>query len=232
MRRWLLSKNQCSIVVLLFLPLAVQAENQVIGNAYDRESGQYLYSEYHSCTGDALECLVDYRDSSGELIASKKLNYTTGPTQPSLAIKDYRTGIDTRIASQHREGLVVDAGFDNFVRSQWDILATGDTVKFPFLVPGFDEPLKMRANLDRSRSCGDEELCLEISLDSWLLSLLADPINLVYSRENRRLVRYQGLSNIRGENSESLIVDIHYDYEQRVPLTGSALQQHSPKYSF
>ncbi len=65
-----------------------------------------------------------------------------------------------------------------------------------------------------------------------LLGFLADPINLVYSREHRRLVRYQGLSNLRGENSESLIVDIHYDYEQQAPLTGSALQPHSPKYSF
>jgi hypothetical protein len=232
MRRSLQSKNHYSILALLFLSLAGKAEYQVIGNAYDRVSGQYLYSEYHSCSSDDLECLVDYRDPSGQLIASKKLNYAMGLTQPDMIMKNYRTGIDTSIASQYREGLVVDAGFDNFVRGQWDVLATGDTVKFLFLVAGFDEPLKMRANLDRSGSCSDEALCLEISLDSWILGFLSDPIDLVYSRENRRLLRYQGLSNIRGETSESLIVDIHYDYEQQPPLTGSPAQQPSPVYSF
>jgi hypothetical protein len=226
------SKIRYSILALLFISLAGNAEYEVIGNAYDHVSGQHLYSEYHSCKSDNLECLVDYRDSSGQLIASKKLNYSTGLTQPALIMKDYRTGIATSIGSQHREGLVVDAGFDNFVRGQWNVLTIGDTVKFPFLVAGFDEPLKMRANLDRSRSCIDEELCLEISLDSWILGFLAEPINLVYSRENRRLLRYQGLSNIRGDSSESLIVDIHYDYEQLVPLTGSAAQQHNPRHSF
>jgi hypothetical protein len=232
MPRRLLSKIPCYMLALLLVPLAGNAENQVIGNAYDRESGQYLYSEYHSCTSSKLECLVDYRDPSGQLIASKKLNYSAGITQPTVVMKDYRTGKDIIINSEYREGLVVDAGFDNFVRGQWDVLTTGDTVKFLFLVAGFDEPLKMRVSLDRSRSCNAKELCLEFALDSWLLRFLADPIDLVYSRDNRRLLRYQGLSNIRDENSESMIVDIHYDYERLFPMAGNVSQQESPRYSF
>jgi hypothetical protein len=57
MRRWLQSKIHYSILTLLFVPLAGKAEYQVIGYAHDRESGQYLYSEYHSCTGGDLEWL-------------------------------------------------------------------------------------------------------------------------------------------------------------------------------
>jgi len=221
MRRSFLSKVLYPVFTLFFVSLAAKAEYQVIGKAYDRASGQYLYSEYHSCSAGELECSVDYRDSSGQLIASKELNYSTGLTQPALLMKDYRTGTNTSVGSQYREGLVVDAGFDNFVRHQWDVLAAGDTVKFPFLVAGFEEPLNMRAYLNRSRSCGDEELCLEISLDSWLLGFLVEPIHLVYSRNNRTLLSYQGLSNIRGENSESLIVDIQYLYTEQTPWTGS-----------
>jgi hypothetical protein len=232
MPRKLLSKIPYCILALFLVPLTGNAKNQVIGNAYDGESGQYLYSEYHSCTSSKLECLVDYRDPSGQLIVSKKLNYTAGFTQPTLIMKDYRTGKDTIINSEYREGLVVDAGFDNFVRSQWDTLTTGDTVKFLFLVAGFDEPLKMRASLDRSRSCNAEQLCLEIVLDSWLLRFLADPIALAYSLDSKRLLRYQGLSNIRDENNKSMIVDIHYDYERLFPMAENVSQQESPRYSF
>lgn len=222
----------CAGVVLLFVSLVGKAQYQVIGSAYDLEDGRHLYSEYHSCADDDSKCVVDYRDTAGQLIASKKLNYAAGLTQPSLIFKDHRTGVDTRIASQYQDGLVVDAGFDNFLRSQWEVLVTGDTVRFPFLVPGFDEPLKMRVSVDPSISCAAEKLCLEIRPDSWMLGLLADPINLIYSRDNRRLLRYQGLSNIRGENRESLLVDIEYQYEAMTMPTERAGLKRNSRYSF
>ena len=93
----------CAGVVLLFVSLVGKAQYQVIGSAYDLEDGRHLYSEYHSCADDDSKCVVDYRDTAGQLIASKKLNYAAGLTQPSLIFKDHRTGVDTRIASQYQD---------------------------------------------------------------------------------------------------------------------------------
>ena len=72
-------------------------------------------------------------------------------------------------------------------------------------------------------TCPGDELCLEIALDSWFLGLLVDPIELVYSRSARQLLRFQGVSNIRGEKGESLNVDIHYQYGDEILLVGPPL---------
>ena len=165
------------------MPLLVNADYQIVGKAYDLKTGALQYSEYHKCANQGLDCLIDYRDAAGELIVTKTLNYAAGPTQPAVNVKDYRTGINTQIGNQQQAGIVIDAGFDNFVRSQWDLFAAGDTVTFPFLVAGFDQPLLMQAKTDASQRCSVEQFCLEISLDSWLLGLLADPIYLVYARD-------------------------------------------------
>jgi hypothetical protein len=219
-------------IALLYFSTSAVADSQVFGIAYDRESGQLLYREYHQCRSDSLECSVDYRDPSGDLIARKELDYTASLTRPVLVMNDYRSGLELNIEQDDRKGLVVDAGFDHFVRGKWADLISGDVVRFPFLVAGFDEPLKMRAGLDKTISCPAQELCLEIALDSWVMRFLADPIGLVYSRDDRKLLRYQGLSNIRGEQNESLFVDIHYQYEDPVPTVGSAVRQKLSTYNF
>ena len=95
---------------------------------------------------------------------------------------------------------------------------------YAFLVAGFKKPLNMRADLDTSGDCHQAQLCLEINLDSWLLGMLVPPIELAYSRENRKLLRFRGVSNIKGENGESLNVDIYYQYDNKLHAPSSVVQ--------
>jgi hypothetical protein len=204
----------CSLVVFTFRTAAI-AENPprtVTGSAYDRSSGDLIYREYHFCDLASIQCSVEYRDAADELIAQKQLDYSAGPYSPTLVMNDFRQEEEISLNLAGSPDWVVDAGFDNFVRSKWDMLDAGEVVKFPFLVPGFEKPLKMRAQRADKDSCVSDELCLEIVLDSWLLGMLVDPIALSYSRPERKLLRFQGISNIRGSNGESLDVDILYQY--------------------
>jgi hypothetical protein len=185
---------------------------QIVGSARDADSGEVVYREFHYCSSGYLLCSVEYRNTAGELIAQKELDYRSGKQNPALVMKDYRLDVERSYAYSDAEDLVVDAGFDNFVRSKWDVLAQGESVKFPFQVVGFDKPLKMLARLDEKPVCGEQELCLEILVDSWFLGMLADPISLSYSRDGRKLLRFRGLSDIKGEKGESLTVDISYEY--------------------
>ncbi|MEH6582082.1 MAG: hypothetical protein V7754_09115 [Halioglobus sp.] len=185
----------------------------VIGTAYDQENGRFLYTEQHFCSPDSRLCTVEYRDSFGVIIAQKWLDYSDSLISPSLVMNDYRQNSEVSVSSGDADDTVVDAGFDNYVRSIWDELFSGEAVRFPFLVLGFDKPFKMRVDQEENPSCDRDNLCLLVSLDSWLLGMLTDPIELSYSRDSRKLVRFSGLSNIKGETGETLMVDIHYQYE-------------------
>ncbi len=219
------------VCIILFSTRAI-ADQQILGNAYDQGGGEFLYSEHHYCTQDASQCTVEYRDIFGDLIAQKKLDFSASPFRPALLMKDYRRAIKLEVGFSDRKDLVVDAGFDNFLRSRWNALDKGESVRFPFLVVGYDDPLRVRAKLDDTGSCAAEELCLEISLDSWFLGLLVDPIELAYSREARKLLRYQGPSNIQGENGESLKVIIHYQYNEASFPNGMQRTQDNVVFSF
>ena len=134
-------------------------------------------------------------------------------TAPSLRFEDYRRDREIRIHFAEDDGnLVVDAGFDNFVRAQWETLANGQPVRFRFRGVGFDAPIDMKIDLNDEDDCETGNLCLAINIDSWLLSNFVDPIQLSYSRGDRRLLRYSGISNLRDAGGDSMNVDIYYVY--------------------
>lgn len=189
-----------------------------VGTAYAQDTGYVLYTEHHFCRDDGRVCTVQYRDASGAMIAQKILDYRDSSIRPGLSITDYRSDLELTVAASTREDLVVDAGFDNYVRSNWDQLERGDSVRFPFLVAGFDKPIDMRAERETSGDCHSSQLCLQVTVDSWLLGMLVSPIELAYSRHDRTLLRFSGVSNIKGSNGESLNVDIRYQYvDERLP---------------
>ena len=221
-----------AIIIAMVFSLPGIAEEysapNVVGTAYDRTSGIFLYTERHFCSADRLSCKVEYRDSFGAMIAEKKLDYRLSLIGPALEIKDYRQALELSVPASEREELVIDAGFDNFVRSRWDELISGNSVQFPFLGVGFDKPINMRAIREKPANCDDDKVCLSIGLNSWLLGMLVDPIKLSYSRESRELLWFSGISNIVGESGETLSVDIHYQYESDILLVGP-LDYQSPQ---
>ena len=184
-----------------------------VGTAHDSDTGYLLYREYHYCEQDRLLCTVEYRDTFGLIFAKKHLDYRQSPVSPALVFSDYRRGVEVRIPAGANQGVVVDAGFDNFVRSIWDTLVSGDSKKFLFLPMGFDAPFKMKAERSHASDCPPATLCLKIAVDSWFLGIITDPIELAYSRTERRLHKFSGISNIKAENGQSLSVDIHYRYD-------------------
>lgn len=204
----------------------------VVGKAYDRDTGYFVYSEHHICGEDRQLCTVQYRDSFGVIFAKKDLDYRHNPITPSLVMTDYRRGEEVRVPASDQDNLVVDAGFDNYVRRIWEVLDAGDKTKFSFLVVGFDKPIKMMARRSNTDDCAAAELCLEINLDSWLLGKFIAPIELSYSRADRRLLRFSGISNIKDVNGESLHVDIHYQYDEELVLLPVQRRQKISRFSF
>ena len=199
-----------ALAAFLF-PVSASAMD-IVGRAMDVRSGEVLYLEEYDCVEDGSLCRVDYRDSGGSLIASKEVDYSRSLVAPALTFEDFRSNASIEVAPMDGPELVVDAGFDNYVRERWDELTTGESVRFSFLVAGRDKPLPMRA--EETGECAEGEVCLEVGLDAWLIGSLVPPIRLTYERETRRLLRFEGVSNLRDDEGRSRRVDIRYSYAE------------------
>ena len=205
-----MSKVWVFLLVICMPGIAMDRDADIVGSALDPGSGSLLYREYHFCTEDGMGCLVIYRDDMGLEIARKQVDYRTGRRSPTISMRDSRT--QKVVVVKPDPESVVDAGFDNFVRESWNLLERDGTLEFPFLVPGRDRPLNMQARTINGEACDGNVLCLQVRPRSWPLGLLVEPILLTYDRENRRLLRYQGVSNIRDAGGNMQKVDIHYRY--------------------
>ena len=201
-----------ALCLCLLAPVVLGSETRAVGSAFDKASGEFLYKELHRCLLDEEHCVVEYRDNVGKLLASKKLDYRGKPYRPSLVLKDYRSGRELSLEPPNDDALVVDAGFDNFVRSRWEIFDSGGSVQFNFLVPGRDTPIAMRADRDNREDCDAGALCIQVGLDSWLLARFVDPILLTYASDDRLLLRYDGPGNLASQDGSVPDVVIHYEH--------------------
>ena len=182
----------------------------VVGEAFSLKDGELRYREVHQCSTTGDRCTVEYQSPDGQLIARKELDYQDSLHSPSLQVQDLRQGQTLTVEGDKQQEVVVDAGFDHYVRLRWEELTGGETVRFPFLVVGRDKPLKMAAT--QAEGCPNDRTCFSVNLDNWLLGNLLTPIHLEYDSRSRRLLQFRGVSNIRDEQGRSQQVRIDYRY--------------------
>jgi hypothetical protein len=202
------------VLALLAQPISANRPADVIGEAYDPQEGELLYSEHHYCDASWITCRIVYRDLAQNPIAYKDVDYSSNSMAPSLRFSDTRfDGEFTVLDRAESDGVVVDAGFDNFMRSRWLELSEGSLVDFQLQLLGRDKPLKMIAQSSLSTDCDMEKLCIEVALSSWVLRMLVQPIQLTYDRESRRLMNYRGISNLPDNQGKPRDVEIFYQYQ-------------------
>lgn len=187
--------------------------------ASDLDDGAPLYREEHlvrRVDGDPAERLVLYRCLDGVAFARKRVRYADAPTAPSFLLEDARSGYregaerttaGTRVAwtaPGEAEAaallppgpLVADAGFDEWVRASWVPLTEGRTRSMQFLVPS-----RLRTYRFDVAPVGADDPSLRafrLRLGGWFGWLLPS-IEVAYDAETRRLVRFEGLSNLRDD---------------------------------
>lgn len=231
--------------LLLFTLTGSVSANKIgetLGLAYDLENGELLYRETHCLSADGKEHDVIYQDADDNLIARKLLDYSSGRTTPSfvqhnfysresievaldqgtvsMAVvdKDKRgVGETTLVEPSAGSPVVIDAGFDGFVREHWDHLVAGNSREFQF-------PFADRASLVELRiqplACNydtQSDQCFRLDMANWLWRILVAPIELGYDAETRKLTRYRGLSNIGDGKGNGLVVDIRYSHDDIEP---------------
>ena len=206
------------------------------GVACDRPTGQPLYREVHEERregGRVVEDRVTYSRPGGEVFATKRVNFRADAVAPDFELVDFASGHrealgrvgETLVVRYRAPGgapersaalplgaaLIADAGFDRFIERSWDRLVAGKAVILPFLVPSRLGPVDMRIRrLRRTGVAGDGDVEFELAIDSALLRLVVPAIRVRYDASTRTLLRYEGISNLRGANGRNLDVTIEF----------------------
>jgi hypothetical protein len=100
-------------------------------------------------------------------------------------------------------------GWHYYVVDNLDKLERGDVFELKLVFPN-----KLRAypfKIEKVDSAGDT-IRVKVRLANWLLSWFVPHLDLVYSKKDRRLIEYRGVSNIFDGNGELQEVVIRYAY--------------------
>jgi len=214
------------IAAMLGPTTAVRADDAVesfSGSAFASDSDVLLYRETHFLRG--REHIVLYRCPDGRPFA-RKLSHDDGDAQaPDFDLTDarlgYREGVRRvdggrevyvqRSAAQPQQSDllsvppdgVIDMGFEVFARHHWDELQRGDTLRFNFPVPSRRKFFAFKVNrIVPSAPTPPGTATFRLGPGTWF-SFLLPHIDVTYDVATRRLVHYEGLSNVRDLNGKN-----------------------------
>lgn len=207
----------------------------VIGVALNSRR-EFLYCEYFSQMSEQQVSVNYIRNSTS--FASKELDYSINPLIPGVKQIDrrtgeqreaqveqnklqlsYKTGTDkqTETATLSLEDVtVVDAGFDNFVKANWDKLIAGKSLAISFgsIAHLKSLPLRIKStNCSQQKKGSPSQYCFSVDIDNSLLRLLLSSIKINYD-ENKRLVQFSGVVNLQDDLQKLQSATINYFYKQ------------------
>lgn len=216
------------------------AAQHYLGMAYARDGGRLLYSEEHWIARDSggERRIVLYRCPNGKPFARKRMYGGIGDDAPDFTFHDRRDGYEEgmtgrggqrqayvrRNQSAPRQvanlatprNAVVDAGFDAYLRGRWEALGAGRDTHIAFLVPSSLQYLNLKIQARDGLDDGQPVRRFRLDLDAWY-GFAAPSIEVVYSRSDRRLLRFEGIGNIRDGQGRTQQVRIEFPAGKQYP---------------
>jgi hypothetical protein len=221
---------------------AVAAEEYLgyFGVAASQRSGQVLYDEKHVLLyrdGRLVERVVLYTCADGTAFARKTATYDE-PLAPSFLFEDISNGVREGVrAGAPRlvffrgadgkteksaplpavQGLVIDSGFDEFIRANWYALISASSLPMQFLVPSRLEAMNFQ--VQHLRGGSQDGIPVEVFRlkVQGLVGWIAPSIDVSYSEREHVLLRYEGMSDLRDKSGENLRADITFRSSDRKP---------------
>jgi hypothetical protein len=204
-----------------------------VGQASDKASGKLLYQERHyikSVNNREQERVVLYSCPNGNAFARKLLR-SGGGNVPEFELLDARTGyreglkresaglrVYFQLSSKKAERsdvvaadaarLVADAGFDSFVRGNWDALLAKNSVPLNFIVPGQLDYIGFKLNWQKREQIEGRAAEVFKLAPSGVIGWFVSGIDVSYASDTRQLRRFSGLSNMRDLAGKNYTVNI------------------------
>jgi hypothetical protein len=208
------------------------ATDSYTGYAYDKGTTDLVYTEEFTdrfIDGKHIETLTAYFDPNHRKIAHRVLDFRKSRFAPDFKTEDLRSGylegaeisgdqvrLFRRKDKDSKEEtktlnipqpVVIDGGFNQFIKSNWEKLEKGETITFQFAVPARLDYFTLRATKASSR---DNEMAIEVQPEKTLLRWLSSPIVVRYSKDTRRIKTYEGQSNISNDRGDNFVMKLVY----------------------
>jgi len=229
------------MAIYLCAPVSLARDLVKTGYARDPQTGRLLYVESHYVREEGAvgeNRLVLYRCGlNAPAFARKEVTYNALRQAPEFVLTDERSGysegvrrvgsglrafVQENATTPKRESslklrpeLVIDAGFDEFVRSRWAELEGGQALAFPFLVPSRLDTFGFKLRKHRDAVIDGQQVSVFRLNLSGVLGWFTSHIDISYRKADRVLMRYEGVSNIRGEDGRNLLVRIDFPANER-----------------
>ena len=203
-----------------------------IGYAYREDSDKLLYTEEFTdrfIDGQHIETQTDYFDPRRHKIAKRLLDFRKSKFAPDFQTEDLRTGylegaeiIGDKVRLFNRKNktseveekvmiipqpFVVDGGFNQLIKANWSALERGKIITFHFAIPARLDYFTLRA---MKVELTEREMKVRVEPDKVLIRMLASPIDVRYSKDTRRILSYEGQSNISDENGNNFMMRLVY----------------------
>ena len=205
-----------------------------VGKAVNSK-GMLEYVEYHTVkyeNGKVSESQTTYFDANNNKIGELTSEYSFGPQFGSYDFRDIRAQYqDGAKVEQDRiwlfrkknpehnieekfvvkeENQIVGQGFHQFIVNDLEQIAQGKVLAIRLVMPSRLDQYEFRV---RKRKIKGDTLFIRLEIDNWFLRLFAPHVDAEYDLKSRRLLRYEGISNLEDTSGKHKKVTITYSYE-------------------
>lgn len=232
--------NRTYLTLLFFIAmnlswLGAEAHGETfVGKAVNAQ-GIVEYVEYHTVTyknGKVSESQTIYYDANNKKIGELISEYSFGPQFGSYDFRDIRAQYQdgAKVAADtiwlyrkqspesdiDEENLLKEAdqivgqGFHQFIVYNLERIAQGEVFHIRLVLPSRLDQYEFRI---RKRKVDGDTLYIRLEIDNWILRLFAPHVDAEYDLKTRRLLRYEGISNLEDTAGKNKKVTISYSYE-------------------
>jgi hypothetical protein len=228
------------ILLFLIINFSILSETiQFTAEAYDLYSAKFLYTENHTQVwnqGKHISSELIYKDRENHVFAKKQVDYSSNPMIPDFSLEDYRTGYYESLKKSDKVALlkfrpnqktalkdstvplkpisVAEGGFHYFIQSHFETLMQGKAQHADFIIPNALGNFKCFViKVKESEINSRPVVTFRMTLSNWFYRIFVDDIHVTYDVQSRRLIYYEGISNIEDESkSRNYRVRIHFNY--------------------
>lgn len=222
---------------LLLLSQALYAESVIKITGAAKVDGQLAYTEKHIATLNAegfYDLLkTDYLDSKNVLFARITSDFKKNKFIPDSDFFDYRNSqkVLTRLNDTGKSLLISESanskiknatldimtnsvlsqGFHNYIVANFELIKKGSQEIY-FIVTEKNDQYRFTITPLNSEKAENETLTIQIRASTFFLKTLLPPIKLIYEIKTKRLISFQGLTNIEDAKGDSYNAIIEYTY--------------------
>jgi len=225
------------LLFIFLLPLISYSETrEYTGEA--KFKGKVVYLEQHSVEiqgNKAIRSETIYKKPDGLVIGKLTNDYSKSVNVPEYLMEDMVTknkhGIrhqdkkilmfnqddgkreETKeIAEDVSEGelLVAGQGLHYYLVLKMDEVIQKGKLTLKFMIPGQLDVYEFKLKVFKVM---DNKVEFEVMINNWFLKLFAPKLKMIYELKSRRLLSYEGLSNLKGADGKLMKVEIKYDYK-------------------